>query len=115
MLGEYLLFNEEQFPNPITPSMSSKTIENVSTSEAGTDLVCVVRQAKHSWSFSFNLSNEKKEILRNLCKLESVTMSYMGLTYTVRVRDYQEKLVEGSEWVAIVNGLYEVSVNVTEF
>lgn len=115
MLGYYLLFNGTQFPNPITPSMQSKTLENVSRSESGTDLVVVVRPSKKSWTFSFNLTPYTKETLMGLCEDESTTMVYMGVTYKVRVRNYKEKLVEGSEWSSAVNGLYECSVDVTEF
>lgn len=115
MLGNYLKFDGVEFPNPITPTMNSKTLENVSTSEAGTDLVCIIRPSKKSWSFSFNLSSYKKNILKALCQNESTTMKYMGTDYTVRVRDYTEKLVENSEWVTTSEGLYQVSVKVTEF
>lgn len=115
MLGNYLKFNNLVFPNPLTPTMSSKTVENVNTSEAGTDLVCIVRSSKNSWNFSFNLSPAKKEILRGLCEDESTVMDYQGNSYTVRVRDYQEKLVEGSEWLSSTEGLFECSVKVTEF
>lgn len=115
MLGDYLKFNNEVFPNPVTPTKSSKTLENISQSEAGTDLVVVIRPSKKTWSFKFNLSPGKKAILESLCEDESTTMVYMGNTYTVRVRDYQEQLVEGSEWLSSVNGLYECSVKVTEF
>jgi len=115
MLGYYLQFNGVQFPNPKTPSRSQKTIENVSQSEAGTDLVCVVRAAKNTWSFSFNLSSKTRDILKAICQQESTSMTYMGTTYTVRVRDFKEKLVENSEWVTRSEGLYECSVNVTEF
>ena len=115
MLGYYLKFNGESFPNPKTPSRSQKTIENVSQSEAGTDLVCVVRAAKNSWSFTFDLSSMKRDILKTICQQEQTTMTYMGNTYTVRVRDFQEKLVENSEWVARSEGLYTCSVKVTEF
>ena len=115
MLGDYLKFNNEVFPNPITPTKTSKTLENVSQSEAGTDLVVVIRPSKKTWSFKFNLSPGKKAILESLCEDESTTMVYMGNTYTVRVRDYQEQLVEGSEWLSTVEGLYECSVKVTEF
>lgn len=115
MLGYYLEFNNEAFPNPITPTMSSKTLENVSTSEAGTDLVTIIRSSKKSWSFSFNLTSAKRDILKGLCQQESTTMTYMGVNYTVRVRNYQEKLVENSEWVDRSEGLYQCSVSVTEF
>lgn len=115
MLGNYLKFNNTEFPNPITPTMSSKTLENVNTSEAGTDLVCVIRPSKLSWSFTFNLSSLKRDVLKNLCKAESTSMYYMGNTYTVRVRDYSEKLVQNSEWVSTSEGLYQCSVKVTEF
>ena len=115
MLGYYLKFNGEAFPNPITPTMSSKTLENVTQSEAGTDLVCVIRSSKKSWSFKFNLSSYKRDILKALCQAETTTMLYMGTSYTVRIRDYQEKLVQNSEWCDTSEGLYEVSVKVTEF
>ena len=88
MLGDYLTFNNEQFPNPIDSKMGSKTIENVSQSESGGDLVVIVRPSKKSWNFKFNV---------------------------VRVRDFQEELVEGSEWLSSVDGLYVCSVKVTEF
>lgn len=115
MLGYYLKFNDVEFPNPQPPTMTISTIENVNQSEAGTDLVVVVRSAKRSWSFNFNLSYTKKEVLRTLCTYEKVTMSYMGNEYTVRIRDFNEKLVEGSEWVKDIDGLYECSVTVTEY
>lgn len=115
MLGNYLKFNSNIFPNPITPSMTSKTLENVSQSEAGTDLVCVVRASKKSWSFTFNLTKGKRDILEAICQQESTQMYYMGRSYTVRVRDFKDQLVEGSEWLSSVNGLFECSVNVTEF
>lgn len=115
MLGEYLKFNNEIFPNPKSPKKSSKTIENVSQSEAGTDLVVVIRPSKLSWSFSFDLSKAKKDILEDICKEEATTMEYMGKTYTVRVRDFSEDLVEGSEWIKSIDGLYTCSVNVTEY
>ena len=115
MLGNYLQFNNSVFPNPISPSKTSKTLENVSVSEAGTDLVVIVRNSKKSWSFSFNLSKAKRDILEALCSDERTTMLYQGVSYTVRVRDFTEKLVEGSEWLSEVEGLYECSVKVTEF
>lgn len=115
MLGNYLKFNDAVFPNPVTSKKSSKTIENVNQSEAGTDLVAVVRASKLSWTFSFDLSPAKKAVLENLCKDESTQMFYQGNTYKVRVRDYQEELVEGSEWMTSVEGLFKCSVKVTEF
>lgn len=115
MLGNYLSFNDNVFPNPIGPTMTSSTLENVSQSEAGTDLVVVIRPSKKKWSFKFNLSKMKKEILQGLCEDESTTMVYMGSSYRVRVRNFKEKLVEGSEWSSVVDGLYECSCDVTEF
>lgn len=116
MLGNYLKFNGADFPNPNTPTMQSATIENVNQSEAGTDLVTVVRASKKTWNFSFNLSSKTRDILKSLCLLESVSMTYMGVTYnTVRVRDFQEQLVENSEWAINTDGLYVCSVKVMEF
>jgi len=115
MLGYYLKFNSVSFPNPVSCSMDSSTIENVNQSEAGTDLVCVVRASKKKWSMKFNLTSMKRDALRAVCLEESVIMNYMGNNYTVRVRDLKENLVENSEWVARSNGLYECSVTITEF
>lgn len=115
MLGYYLYFNGEAFPNPNTPTMTSNAIENVSQSEAGTDLVVMVRPSKKSWNMTFNLSSRRKEVLKALTLRESVTMVYMGSTYTVRIRDYQEQLVQFSEWAPNTNGLFTVSVKVMEF
>ena len=115
MLGNYLKFNSNLFPNPVSASENSKTIENVSQSESGTDLVCVVRASKMNWSFTFNLSKGKRDILKALCEEESTQMNYMGKNYIVRLRDFKDSLVEGSEWLSAVNGLYECSVSVTEF
>lgn len=115
MLGNYLKFNNNVFPNPLNPVRNSKAIENVTQSEAGTDLVCVVRPSKNTWTFQFNLTPGTKAILEALCQDESTQMYYMGNTYKVRVRDFQEDLVEGSEWMSKVNGLFRCSVKVTEF
>lgn len=115
MLGHYLSFNGTTFPNPKTPTMTQSTIETVNQSEAGTDLVIVTRAAKRSWDFTFDLSYQKKEILRALCMQEQVSMTYMGTTYTVRLRDFTEQLVEGSEWLRSLNGLYTCTVKVTQY
>lgn len=115
MLGEYLKFNNVVFPKPIAPTMASKTLENVSTSEAGTDLVCIIRASKKSWNFKFNLTAPKKDIIKALCADETVSMYYMGTTYTVRIRDYSERFIDGSEYLTRTNGLFEVSVKVTEY
>lgn len=115
MLGDYLKFNNVVFPKPIAPTMASKTLENVSTSEAGTDLVCIIRASKKSWNFKFNLTSSKKDIIKGLCSEESVSMYYMGTTYTVRLRDYNERFIDGSEYLDRTNGLFEVSVKAVEF
>lgn len=115
MLGNYLKFNDIEFPNPQPPTMNINAIENVQQSEAGTDLVVVVRAAKREWTFNFNLSYLMKERLKLLCQQESVTMEYMNVTYHVRLREFSESLVEGSEWMSNQLGLYTCSVKVTEF
>lgn len=115
MLGNYLKFNDEIFPNPTIPSKSSKTLENVSQSESGDDLVTVIRPSKKTWTFSFDLTPAKKDLLEEICEEESTWMFYQGKTYRVRVRDYSEQLVKGSEWLSAVDGLFSCSVKVTEF
>lgn len=115
MLGNYLKFNTVQFPNPTNCTMTSSTIENVSQSEAGTDLVCVVRSSKKKWSMSFNLTSGKRDTLKSLAQAESTQMYYMGTSYNVRIRDFKEKLAKDSECVSRSEGLFECSVSITEF
>jgi hypothetical protein len=114
-IGNYLKFNNTIFPNPVSATMTSKTLENVTVSEAGSDLVVMVRPSKKAWSLSFNLTSRTKDILKALCLEESVSMEYMGTNYTVRVRDYNESLVQNSEWIERTDGLFECSVKVTEY
>ena len=95
--------------------MTSQTIENVSQSEAGTDLVTMVRASKKSWNMQFNLSSKTKDALKALCLEETVSMSYMGSSYTVRIRDFNEQLVQYSEWAGNTDGLFVCSVKVMEF
>ena len=117
MLGKYLTIDGKSFPNPLPSSTHSMdAVENVSQSEAGTDLIVFTRAEKNAWNMNFNLTYHSKEVLKAICKKPKVTMIYMGNTYTVRVRNFSERLVEGSEWLqAAPNGLYEVSVKVTEY
>ena len=115
MLGYYLKFNGVDFPNPSSVTLTSTAIENVNQSEAGTDLVTMVRPSKISWSMSFNLSSKTRDRLKALCLLETVTMSYMGASYTVRIRDFNEQLVQYSEWAANTDGLFTCTVKIMEF
>ena len=113
--GDYLKFNGVTFPRPISPSRTSQTIENVNQSEAGTDLVTVIRTSKNKWNFTFNLTSRTRDILKALCSDESTTMLYQGVEYNVRVRDFNEKFVDGSEWIERTDGLFVCSVKVMEF
>lgn len=114
-IGNYLKFNNTIFPNPVSATMTSKTLENVQVSEAGSDLVVMVRPSKKAWSLSFKLTSRTKDILKALCLEESVSMTYMGTNYTVRVREFQERLIQNSEWIERTDGLFECSVKVTEY
>ena len=70
MLGDYLTFNNEQFPNPIDSKMGSKTIENVSQSESGGDLVVIVRPSKKSWKESYLSKHRQRSALPHWQKTE---------------------------------------------
>lgn len=115
MLGNYLSFNGNVFPNPIAPTQTSNPVESVVTSEAGTDLVVMARASKSAWNFSFQLTELYKNKLKQLSEAAKVTMVYQGSTYYVRIRNFQERTVEESEKLTNMNGLYRVSVSVTEY
>jgi hypothetical protein len=115
MLQNYLKFNNVYFPNPVKSDSSQMTVEQVKQSEAGTDLVILVRASKLKWNFTFNLTPATRNLLKEICKRESVTMNYMNTDYTVRVRDYKETLQAGSEWSQDVDGLWVCTVTVTQY
>lgn len=122
MLKDYpTYFNTFELPFTKKWSEDYDTIEEVNTSEAGTDIVDVSRYNKLSVSCSIGcLSTMAKQLMIfsempyfTLRKYDILTEAYKE--YTVRMRDFKVDRIEQSESVAISNGLWKVSFKLEEF
>lgn len=116
MLGAcFLTIDGVGIPNPVSFSESYESVENVNQSEAGTDVVSVVRLGKLVLDCTWNASSFLKHKLENYSTINSVTVRYNGITRHMRMRDYSASLKEGSaRSIESSNGLWSVSATLTE-
>ena len=123
MLLEYpTKFNSEPILRPTKWELTYDVIENVNQTEAGTDVVNVIRKDKLSISASYKCSSiwaKKFQQYNNLSG--SITVSiYDPYTdgykdYTMRMRNFKMNLKPKSEFVRYGNGIYEVSFKLIEY
>lgn len=90
-------------------------IENTMKSEAGTDMTSVTRLNKHRFKFSWEgVTSSFLDTLEGYAKLATVTLGWRGISYTVRVRDFQPKMISRSEVYDGSDGLWNISLSATE-
>lgn len=108
----------------ITPqswSESYSVIDSTSTSEAGTDLVEVVRKNKLTINASFNCSSMWYHKFLELAQNNQLTyraydhLNNVILDRTVRMRDFSAEWQQYSDSVDGTNGLWAISFTLTEF
>lgn len=121
MLNEYpMYFDNVKIPFGITHNASYDTVENVSESEAGTDMVDVVRYDKLTLSLSYKLTSDLVKVIRAFSKMRTFELKMYDtieegyVTRTVRMRNYKENKIRKSEKIAVSNGLWEVSFDLLE-
>ena len=122
MLKNYpLKFDGTAIPFPNSYDISNSVIENVNTSEAGTDIVQIKRMAKMTISLSFRLMDSYLAFFEGYAySTSTITVSIYDATtkaYTtkiMRMRDFSYKLVEKSELVNDINGMYDISFSLVE-
>ena len=121
MLRNYpIYFNDAVIPFPISYNASYDVVENVNTSEAGTDLVDMVRNDKLSLSMSFKMTSENVRMIRVFSRMRTFTLKIYDtleddyIERTVRMRNYKENLIPKSERISISNGLWEISFDLLE-
>lgn len=96
-------------------SIDEMAVENVKTSEAGTDLVITARLNKHKFSASWDgVDATFADTVKAWCELATVTLGFRNGTYTCRARGYKADLIRGAYAYAYSDGLYNVSVTFTE-
>ena len=108
-------------PKPTQWDESYTVIENTNTSEAGTDLVNVVRQNKLSVSCQFNCTSRLYHQLYTLSQQPYLYLqTYDPLTDAtglrkVRMRDFTASFQQYSDNVPNTTGLWVVGFSLTEF
>ena len=116
MLGRYIKIENVRIPNPVSFSENYPPLENVFTSEAGTQMSSVVRLNRYTWSGEFNVSSRGKAQLIAFAQEALVTCLVNGVSHRGRLRISGDiSLVEGSEYVGCTDGLWRVPLIFEEF
>ena len=124
MLSEYpILFDGEAipWPNPDTWREEPQTVENVGTTEAGTDQVIVIRRDRFQASGTWNVSSFWARKFRAYALQDRVAVSVYDVLsggyreIPCRLRNVQTGLVGHSERSAGTQGLYTVSFTLLGF
>lgn len=116
-----MLFNTTAIPFPTSYSEDSQTVENVRQTEAGTDIVNIARQNKLKATMSFRCLQATLQTLASFETQDSFTFKRFNPkngTYEeriVRMRNFTHELIKGSEDLASVDGVWEVSFTLEEF
>lgn len=115
MLGKYYIaLDSLGLPNPVKQSHDPGLLEEVNASEAGTDLVTVVRTSKAVFSWTWHVESKLHDTLIEFGEQRETTLLYRGKTYTGRFRVLSSELVEGSAMTEGTDGLYEISATFIE-
>lgn len=113
-------FNDTPIFFPISWNEKRNVIENVNQSEAGTDIVTVVRYGKLSISVSCKATSDWVKKFQEFSEMDSFVLSRYDAVendYTmhdVRMRNYEAGRVKRSEDIEITNGIWEISFNLEE-
>lgn len=116
-----IVMNGITIPEPIKFDAEHETIENVSQSEAGTDLIEILRYGKMSYACEFNSSSTWAHRFAELSETDVITLSCYDLkadasvVRNVRMRDFKAVLVDNSQRIEGIKGLYKVTFKLEEF
>lgn len=108
---------------PFSGSMSENyaVVENINTSEAGTDVVQLQRVDKLTISISYTMLSSFLPTLegwRNSLTALSVKIFDFGLggykTRSMRMRNYKKDLIKNSQDLSVTTGIWKVSFDLIE-
>lgn len=122
MLKNYpIKFNSVPIPFPNKFDISNEVLENVNETEAGTDLTQVRRISKLTISMSFRLMNSYLALFEGYAfNTSTISVSIYSATAnayqtkTMRMRNFKYSLVEQSEKIQDINGMYDISFELIE-
>lgn len=122
-LNDYpVQINSTNLPVPITWEETANVVENSNTTEAGTDIVDIMRVDKLTVTASFDVSSTWlttfKGWANSTSKLtvkiyDSVTDGYV--TRYMRIRNFVSSLVQNSDKNSGTKGLWNVTFDLIEF
>ena len=122
MLSDYpIKFGQEVIFAPESWEESSQVIENINTTEAGTDQISVTRYDKLSISCSFQCSSVWAKKFKEYSKQGEIAVSIYDLiaeeykTRTMRIRNFKASLVANSRNTPNTVGLWDISFSLEEF
>ena len=114
--------NSTKIPVPISWNETAEVVENVNTTEAGTDVIDVLRVDKLSVNASFNVSSTWLATFKGWANstsaltvkiYDSATNAYV--TRYMRIRNFAYSLVENSDRTAGTYGLWSLTFDLIEF
>ena len=114
--------NSTKIPVPISWNETAEVVENVNTTEAGTDVIDVLRVDKLSVNASFNVSSTWLATFKGWANAtsaltvkiyDSATNAYV--TRYMRIRNFAYSLVENSDRTAGTYGLWSLTFDLIEF
>lgn len=113
-------FDNVAMPFPNTWTENSEVVESVETSEAGTDIIQVVRYDKLTINASYKCLSPQVKIFKEYSKQASVQVSIYDqieeayVTRTMRMRDFSVNYMQGSQDLTVTKGVWEVSFSLLE-
>lgn len=120
-----IMFDSTTMPSPSKWQETSKVVENVNTTEAGTDQVEVVRYDKLTIDVTYKIaeatSNGIVKTLKEFSKQDSIAVKKYDVitcayeTRYMRIRNFKAQLKSKSDMLTAVNGVWEVSFTLQEF
>lgn len=115
MLGnDYIVINGKGY-TPSSFTYSYEPEENINKSEAGTELVSITRLDKHVFNASWKgIDSILLDEIEGYCIMPTVELSYRENTYTCRARGFSSSLLGKSYKYKRSNGLWDISISLTE-
>lgn len=115
MLGNnYLKVGNVLLPNPEKFAIKYQNIETIRQAEAGNDVGVVTRLQKRTFSCSFAVSSFWCDKLLNICRQNTVILTYQGAQIEARARISSGNLEKNSEYIQRSDGLWTVGIEFVE-
>ncbi|MCM1172072.1 MAG: hypothetical protein NC393_08080 [Clostridium sp.] len=90
-------------------------VENINQSEAGTDIVTVIRPIKYTFNMSWTgITAELLDKIEGFCLKNVVTLTYRNKKYICRARNAAPRLANKAYKYKYSDGIWDISITLTE-